>query len=96
MSQTLIVQLNDEAYASLQQQAAIAGSSPAEFAKMALERHLSHASHLHGRVCGRSEGARDDFERHFGSVDLGRETGADNVSIDADLARQYADFHDES
>jgi hypothetical protein len=34
--------------------------------------------------------ARERFERHFGSVDLGYATGTDNEEIDADLARAYA------
>lgn len=38
--------------------------------------------------------ARERFERRFGSVDLGLATGADNESIDADLAREYAAKHD--
>lgn len=33
--------------------------------------------------------ACERFERHFGEVDLGYATGADNVQIDADLAREY-------
>lgn len=32
----------------------------------------------------------------FGSVDLGHPTGADNESIDADLAREYASTHEEA
>lgn len=32
----------------------------------------------------------------FGSVDLGQPTGADNESIDADLAREYASTHEEN
>ena len=32
----------------------------------------------------------------FGSVDLGHPTGADNESIDRDLARSYADTHEDS
>ena len=32
----------------------------------------------------------------FGSVDLGYPTGADNESIDADLAREYASTHEEA
>lgn len=39
--------------------------------------------------------ARERFERRFGSVDLGLATGADNESIDADLAREYAAKHDQ-
>jgi hypothetical protein len=31
----------------------------------------------------------------FGSVSLGHPTGADNESIDADLAREYANSHEE-
>jgi hypothetical protein len=38
--------------------------------------------------------ARERFERHIGSIDLGQPTGADNESIDADLAREYAAKHD--
>ena len=30
---------------------------------------------------------------HAGAVDLGRPTGADNESIDADLAREYGSCH---
>ncbi len=39
--------------------------------------------------------ARKRFEHHIGAVDLGYPTGADNESIDADLAREYANRHDE-
>jgi len=40
-----------------------------------------------------SHDARERFERHFGAVDLGYPTGADNPAIDGDLARAYADEH---
>ena len=30
---------------------------------------------------------------HAGAVDLGKPTGADNTSIDADLAREYGSSH---
>jgi predicted DNA-binding antitoxin AbrB/MazE fold protein len=32
---------------------------------------------------------------HAGAVDLGRTTGADNETIDADLARQYSSPHED-
>ncbi len=32
---------------------------------------------------------------HAGAVDLGRPTGADNESIDADLAREYGSSHED-
>ena len=38
--------------------------------------------------------ARDCFERRIGSLDMGLPMGADNESIDADLAREYATKHD--
>jgi|GEM_PF-1184128 hypothetical protein len=46
-------------------------------------------------VTAEKNAARDRFERHFGEVNLGRATGADNEGIDADLARAYADNHEE-
>lgn len=33
--------------------------------------------------------ARERFRRHAGAVSLGRGTGADNESIDADLGREF-------
>ena len=34
------------------------------------------------------------FRRHFGEVSSGYTSGADNESIDADLAREYGDTHE--
>jgi len=34
--------------------------------------------------------------QHAGAVNLGRPTGADNESIDADLAREYSNAHEEA
>ncbi len=42
------------------------------------------------------EKSHDSLRELFGSVDLGYPTGADNESIDADLAREYADTHEET
>ncbi|HKP84877.1 MAG TPA: hypothetical protein VJZ26_02195 [Blastocatellia bacterium] len=39
--------------------------------------------------------AREKFRRHIGAASLGHPTGADNESIDADLAREYASTHEE-
>lgn len=39
--------------------------------------------------------AMDDLRKHAGAASLGYATGADNESIDADLAREYASTHDE-
>ena len=40
--------------------------------------------------------ARESFRRHIGAASLGHSTGADNQSIDRDLARSYADTHEDS
>jgi predicted DNA-binding antitoxin AbrB/MazE fold protein len=39
---------------------------------------------------------RGTLRELFGSVDLGYPTGADNDSIDADLAREHASGHEET
>lgn len=39
--------------------------------------------------------SRGGLRELFGSVDLGYPTGADNESIDADLAREYASTHED-
>ncbi len=94
MSQALQIQLSDAAYAALEHSARAAAKSPEELAAAALEQHFGNAS-AHGVQRGASD-ARKRFERHFGAVRLGHATGADNEGIDADLARTYADGHEES
>lgn len=49
--------------------------------------------HRNGRSGGprdseAAQAARDAFRRHAGAVSLGRPTGPDNETIDADLARE--------
>jgi hypothetical protein len=36
-----------------------------------------------------------EFERFIGAASLGHPTGADNESIDADLAREYGNTHED-
>jgi hypothetical protein len=99
MSQTLILELSDEVYTMIQRQAEVAGTSPAHWLTKTLEQQYirGHAwkSALMQRTAGEQQAARARFERHFGEVDLGNATGADNEQIDADLAREYADAHEE-
>lgn len=40
------------------------------------------------------QGAREQFERHFGTLNIVYPTGADNESIDADLAKAYANEYE--
>ena len=42
------------------------------------------------------EKSQGSLRELFGAVDLGYPTGADNDSIDADLAREYAATHEET
>jgi hypothetical protein len=98
MSHPLTVELSDAAYATLQVRASAAAKSPAELAAAALEQHFGAPG---GAGVGRrptteaeKKAARERFERHFGAVNLGHATGADNEGIDADLARAYGDSHE--
>jgi hypothetical protein len=95
MSQTLTLEVNDQVYESIRQQAEAVGTSPAQLAVAALEHRFNG---IHKKVDPRTEAekraANERFERHFGSVDLGYPTGTDNEAIDADLAREYGDTHE--
>jgi hypothetical protein len=89
MERTLVIKLPDTTYSALEQQAETKGLSASDLAARSLERQYR------SQVDPKSKAeARERFERHFGSVHLGRATGADNERIDADLAREYADDHE--
>jgi predicted transcriptional regulator len=99
MSQILTVELNDEVYAVIQSQAKAAGTSPAHWIATTLEQQYSRLRDWQlvraQRTEAEKQAARERFERHFGEVDLGYAAGVDNEQIDADLAREYADTHEE-
>ena len=92
MSQTLVVQLSEEAFVALRREAESAGTSPEEVAAALVERQVAVGS-LHAEAD--RQAARERFERHFGELEMGSPTGLDNDSIDADLAKEYADAHEE-
>jgi hypothetical protein len=95
MSQTLTVELDDQVYDAICNQAEAAGSSPAQFAAAALELRFNGFHHrADTRTQVEKQAARERFESHFGSVDLGHPIGTDNEQIDADLAREYGDPHE--
>lgn len=95
MSHALTIQLSDAAYAALQRHAQSSAQSPGEAAAAALEQHFfaSEGTPKNSRIESEADkqAARQRFERHFGAVNLGHATGVDNESIDADLARTYAE-----
>lgn len=94
MSQTLVVELSDEAFAAIQRQAEQAHVSPTHVAADSLEQHFGRPASMRQRARIKTDvelqAARERFERHFGAVDIGYATGTDNESIDADLAGEYA------
>ena len=92
MSHDLTLQVSDATYNALQQQAALVGSDPAQVAAVSLERQFGRK--LDSRTEAEKEAARERFEHSIGSADLGYPTGIDNEGIDADLAREYADPHE--
>ena len=98
MRQTLILELSDEVYTTIQRQAASAGTSPARWLATTLEQQYGWSqvwhSALQQRTATEQQAARARFEHHFGEVDLSDTTRADNEQIDADLAREYADTHE--
>jgi predicted DNA-binding antitoxin AbrB/MazE fold protein len=56
------------------------------------ERVLLNVERNSSKDCATSldeDAARKQFEKCFGSVDLARPVGIDNIAIDSDLAREY-------
>ena len=94
MSQSLTVELSDEVYAALRRRAQATGTSLAHVAAASLERQFKGTGTL--RTDAEKQDARERFERHFGEVNLGHSTGADNESIDSDLAREYSSTHEDT
>ena len=80
MGYPLTVELPEELRQPLFRQATTVGQTPEEWVVTALRRQLV---------------VRDErLRKHFGAINLGAPTGADNASIDADLARAYVDTHE--
>ena len=94
MSQILTLELNDEVYNALQQRANLLGLDLSELAATSLEQQYRLTKTKDQRTEAEKEAARQRFERHIGSIS-GYPTGADNESIDADLAKEYASNHEE-
>lgn len=83
MDTHLAIHLSEHAFEILAQRAAAVGKTPAELAASAVEQAYSVAQPISTDPAT----ARANFERCFGSVDLGRPVGIANAAIDADLAR---------
>mgnify|MGYP003623093670 CR=1 FL=1 len=96
MSQVLSLELSDEVYAALQQQAEVAGVSLAELVATSIEQQYGSLRGENSQTETDKEAARQRFRSHAGSINLGYATGADNESIDADLVRAYNDTSEET
>ena len=98
MSQTLILELSDEVYTTIQRQAESAGTSASHWLATTLEQQygpqLAWHSALRQRTAAEQHAARARFAQHLGEVNLPDATGADNEHIDADLACEYSDTHE--
>lgn len=88
MPYVLTLELPDEVYEPVARAAAQVGQTPEQWALARLQASAPSAA-------GRAE-ALAKLLRHAGAADLGRPTGADNESIDADLAREYGSSHEET
>ncbi len=96
MNRTLTIQLSDKVFAALRRRAQTEGTSPAHWVAEALEEQFGpSADAASSQTDGAKQAAQERFEDHFGAVDLGCPTGVDNEQIDADLARAYADNHEQ-
>jgi hypothetical protein len=85
MNTNLAIHLSQHAFELLSEQALAAGKTPAELAASVVESVYSggRAKSIDAAT------ARAEFERCFGTVDVGRPVGLSNEAIDADLAREY-------
>ena len=85
MSKVLTLELNDDVYKVLQQQATAVGVSVAELVATSLNRQYSLLVSPQSDV----EEARQRLLGYAGVISLGYATGIDNEGIDADLAKAY-------
>jgi hypothetical protein len=94
MSQILTLELNDQVFAAIKRQAENIGIPPENLAATLLEEKFSQIFRLL-LTDAEKESGRAKFERHFGSINLGFSTDLGNESIDADLAKEYSNTHEQ-
>ena len=87
MSQQLILEISDEVYLKLQGQASVASLSVPEWLITMLNKQYANSKVLSNEV---EIEASQRLLNYAGAFSFGYATGADNESIDADLAKAYA------
>lgn len=94
MSKTLTFEISEDLYESFGQIARRDGKTTEQVALEYLARRAAERRPILSEEERRA--AHERFRPHIGAVSLGHPTGADNESIDRDLAREYADTHEET
>ncbi|MBR8828467.1 MAG: hypothetical protein DSM107014_11310 [Gomphosphaeria aponina SAG 52.96 = DSM 107014] len=95
MSQIINLKLNNKIFTAIQQQAEAMGTSPEILAASILEKQFEQVF-SETLDEGEREVARTKFEEHFGEINLSHTIDVNNESIDADLAREYVNNHEEA
>jgi len=90
MSKQLILELPENVYEKLQKVASSTGQSPQDWIKARIETQMFPQFEEKER-----KAATGRIQRYFGIWSSGDSHSADNDRIDADLAREYADTHEE-
>ena len=80
MTYQLTLKMPDDLRQPLVEVSSLTGQTPEEWIVTVLRKQLPQRDRR--------------LRRHFGAIDLGYPTGADNAGIDADLANAYADPHE--
>jgi hypothetical protein len=97
MSYQITIEMSDRAYQALSREAATRGTTPSVVAASTLEQRFADANGAAVREATEAEiqAGRERFERHFGSISAPDAVYSDNESIDADLAREYGNSHED-
>ncbi len=93
MEHKLTITLPDEVFRPLVETALKQGRTPEEIVVERLARNVPKPSPNTDETNARTKNGT--LEELFGSISLGHPTGADNESIDRDLAREYGATHEE-
>ncbi len=93
MSRILTLKLSEQVFNAIQQQAKEIGIAPEQLATILLEQRFGQIFKQFLSEIDK-QAARLKFEQHFGTLNLEQETDLDNESIDADLAKEYANTHE--
>jgi hypothetical protein len=95
MTQILTLELTDQIFVTIRQEAENIGIPAERLAANLLEQKVSQIFRLLMSE-EKKAAARINFESHFGEILSDLPTDFDNESIDAELAAEYVDAHEEN